>query len=124
MSDTEPVSPQSYAPPRDPESVAEVVELVLDRLRAGGHRITTARRAIIASLARGEGHPTVEQISADLEARTPGLSLSTIYRTLEILAELGFVTHVHLSHGTTAYHLTQVPSDGGHVTLSAAPAAG
>ncbi len=57
----------------------------------------------------------MEQISADLEARTPGLSLSTIYRTLETLAELGFVTHVHLSHGTTAYHLTQAPSGDGHV---------
>jgi Fur family ferric uptake transcriptional regulator len=78
MSDTEPVSTQSYAATRDPpEEVAAVVELVIDRLRAGGHRITTARRAIIASLARGDGHPTVEQISADLEARTPGLSLST-----------------------------------------------
>jgi len=69
-----------------------MVELVLDRLRAGGHRITTARRAIIASLARSEGHPTVEQISADVEARTPGLYLSTIYRTLETLAEFGLAT--------------------------------
>ncbi len=109
------MSTQSRAQSSDPESVAEVVEVVLDRLRADGHRITTARRAIIASLARSEGHPTVEQISADVEAGTPGLYLSTIYRTLETLAELGFVKHVHLSHGTTAYHLAQAPSDGGHV---------
>lgn len=38
-----------------------------------------------------------------------------MYRTLETLAELGVVTHVHMSHGTTAYHLTS-PVDGqGHL---------
>ena len=109
------MSRQPPAPLRDPAEVTSVVEHVLDRLRARGHRITTPRRAIIGALARSGAHPTVEQISADVEARTPGLHLSTIYRTLETLAELGFVTHVHLGHGTTVYHLTGAKSDEGHV---------
>lgn len=38
----------------------------------------------------------------------PGMPhLATVYRTLERLTELGIVTHVHVGHGPTAYHLTE-----------------
>ncbi|MBU2074947.1 MAG: transcriptional repressor [Actinobacteria bacterium] len=62
------------------------------------------RRAVIDALSRAEGHPTVEQITADIAERWPGIHLTTVYRTLETLAEVGVVTHVHLASGT-AYHL-------------------
>ena len=55
-------------------------------------------------LARAEGHPTVDRLAADVAGRWPGMALTTVYRTLETLAELGVVTHVHLAAGT-AYHL-------------------
>ena len=47
---------------------------------------------------------TREQITADIAERWPGIHLTTVYRTLETLAEVGVVTHVHLASGT-AYHL-------------------
>lgn len=106
---------QSRAPLHDHDRVVGVVGHVLDRLRADGHRITTPRRVIIGALARIDAHPTVEQISAEIETEAPGMHLSTIYRTLETLAELGVVTHVHLGHGTTAYHLTMATSGQKHV---------
>lgn len=104
---------QPQAPLRDPH--AAVVDHVLNRLRADGHRITTPRRLIIGALARIDAHPTVEQISTEIETSAPGMHLSTIYRTLETLADLGVVTHVHLGHGTTAYHLTTAASRQNHV---------
>jgi Fur family ferric uptake transcriptional regulator len=36
--------------------------------------------------------------------RAPGVNITTIYRTLELLEELNLVTHVHLSHGAPTYH--------------------
>lgn len=90
------------------------VDRVLDELRAGGHRVTAARRAVITALAEVDTHPTVEQIATRVEERWPGLHLSTIYRTLETLAELGVVSHVHLGHGT-AYHLTRPAHGSSHL---------
>ena len=34
-----------------------------------------------------------------------GVNISTVYRTLELLEELGMVTHTHLGHGAPRYHL-------------------
>jgi len=37
--------------------------------------------------------------------RDPGVHRASVYRTLETLSGLGVVQHVHVGHGTTAYHL-------------------
>lgn len=94
---------------------APVVAQALDLLRDGGHRITGPRRAVLETLARLEGHPSVEESYAALEQQHPNVHRTTVYRTLETLAELGVVTHVHMSHGTTAYHLTNSVTGRGHL---------
>jgi Fur family ferric uptake transcriptional regulator len=33
-----------------------------------------------------------------------GVNITTVYRTLELLEQLGLVTHAHLSHGAPTYH--------------------
>lgn len=86
------------------ETVQETVERVVEHLRAHGHRITMPRRAVIDALARADEHPTVDRIAAEVAERWPGMHLTTVYRTLETLTELGVVSHVHLAAGT-AYHL-------------------
>lgn len=98
---------------RGATEVEAAVERVVAHLRAHGHRITMPRRAVVDTLARAEGHPTVEQIAADVAARWPGMHLTTVYRTLETLAELGVVTHVHLAAGT-AYHLADTAGGSPH----------
>lgn len=90
---------------RPKKQTAEVVR-ALGQLRSGGHRVTGARIAVIETLARLDGHPSAEELWSALEHRHPGVHRATVYRTLETLADLGVVTHVHMSHGTTAYHLT------------------
>lgn len=74
-------------------------------LRRRSQRVTAGRRAVLQALDHLGGHPTATQVEAAVARLSPGVHRATVYRTLETLAALGVVTHVHTSHGTTAYHL-------------------
>ena len=50
------------------------------------------------------GHGTPDEICAEVQRTAPGVNLSTVYRTLELLEELALVTHAHLGHGAPTYH--------------------
>lgn len=85
-------------------SAGDRVEKVLDLLRANGGRVTSARRAILEALTGHGGHPTAEQLTADVQAVQPDVHESTVYRFLDELERLGVVDHVHLGHGPAVYH--------------------
>ncbi len=91
--------------PRSTRFVDPAVTRALERLRGQGHRVTNARRVVLETLARRGGHPTADELSAEIEQLHSGVHRATVYRTLEMLSELGEVTHVHMGHGATAYHL-------------------
>ena len=82
---------------------AEVVA-ILDRLAARGLRRTSARQAILEALFASEGHVTAEALSVAVRHRFPSVNASTVYRTLEVLADMGIVDHTHLGHGPAIYH--------------------
>lgn len=90
------------------ESLASdaAIDAALGALRAGGNRITDARRAVIELLARLDDHPSAEQIGEAIQLRYPGVHRATVYRTLDTLTALGIASHVHVSGAATAYHLT------------------
>ena len=50
------------------------------------------------------GHGTPDEICAEVQRTAGGVNISTVYRTLELLEELGLVTHAHLGHGAPTYH--------------------
>ena len=83
----------------------ESATTIITTLRQQGVRITSARRAVIAALVRTDGHVTAEDIATAVQLDNPEIHLSTVYRTLESLEELGVVDHVHLGHGSAVYHL-------------------
>jgi Fur family ferric uptake transcriptional regulator len=76
------------------------------QLRARGLRMTAQREQVLAAV-RELGHATPEQI-ADA---APGVDVTTVYRTLELLEELGLVKHAHLGHGAPSYR----PADDDHI---------
>jgi Fur family ferric uptake transcriptional regulator len=49
-------------------------------------------------------HATPEEVCAEVQRTASGVNISTIYRTLELLEELGLVRHAHLGHGAPSYH--------------------
>jgi Fur family ferric uptake transcriptional regulator len=72
------------------------------RLRARGYRLTPQRQLVLQAV--GElGHATPEDIATSVQRTASGVNISTVYRTLELLEELGLVHHTHLGHGAPTY---------------------
>ncbi len=84
---------------------ATSIEEVLERLRAKGGRVTTARRLLLTALFEAPGHHSADELAAEVHRRAPDVHLSTVYRNLEELERLGVVVHCHLGHGAATYHL-------------------
>lgn len=84
------------------------VDTVLEKFRANGGRVTTARREIVAVVLGGTEHEhlTADEIGRRIQDEHPEIALSTVYRSLDALAELGVLEHVHMGHGPAVYHLT------------------
>lgn len=61
------------------------------RLRNEGGRMTSQRRLILEALEEMGGHPTAEEIYRHVSRQSPGINLSTVYRTLNWLEENGFI---------------------------------
>ena len=75
-----------------------------EALRERGLRATPQRRLVLDAL-QALGHGTPDQVVERVQDVAPSLSLSTVYRTLELLEELGLVSHTHLNHGSASYSL-------------------
>jgi Fe2+ or Zn2+ uptake regulation protein len=88
---------------------SEPVEEVLALLRARGGRVTTARRQLLEALFESADHRTAEDLAATVQARSPDVHISTIYRNLDELERLGVIVHTHLGHGPASYHLASSP---------------
>ena len=74
------------------------------QLRARGYRATPQRQLVLEAVAELR-HATPEDVGARVNQSARGVNTSTIYRTLELLEQLGMVTHTHLGHGAPTYHL-------------------
>ena len=70
-----------------------------DRCRAAGLRITGQRQAILTVLDRSRDHPDVEELHRRVSAVEPGISIATVYRTLNKLAEHGLIERHSFSDG-------------------------
>jgi Fur family ferric uptake transcriptional regulator len=100
---TDSLSVPGYCPGMSEETAEELV----DRLRSRGVRITAPRRAVLVALLEAGSHVNAETLHARVQARHPDISHSSIYRTMDLLTELGIVTHVHLGHGPAEFHLVE-----------------
>ncbi len=74
-----------------------------DRLRAQGLRLTPQRELVLAAVER-LGHATPEEVLAEVRVSSESLNLSTVYRTLDVLEQVGLVRHAHLSDRGATYH--------------------
>ncbi len=79
---------------------------VLAQMRQAGGRVTAQRRLVLDALVTTQPHPSADDVVEEVQRHDPAIHRSTVYRTLNTLADLGVISHVHLGHGGSVYHFT------------------
>jgi len=89
-------------------------ESIISMLREHGCRITPQREMIVEEILAAKGHFTLQSITGKVKKRTRAVNASTVYRTLELLEEVGVVRHSHGERGAEYHRM----GEGDHVHLT------
>ncbi|HEY3426492.1 MAG TPA: transcriptional repressor [Negativicutes bacterium] len=76
---------------------------VTSLLRDRGFKVTPQRLAIYQVLANTKAHPSAEMIFTQLQPSYPTMSLATVYKTIEILKEIGLVQILNVGEDSFRY---------------------
>ena len=97
-------------------------EKLTTALRRAGVRITRQRAALLSVLAEAEDHPEAVELQRRAEAAVPGISLSTVYRTLTALENQGVILRhqfegapARFEHGEARHHDHMIDVETGEV---------
>ena len=88
---------------RNDDSLAEL-------LHARGSRVTPQRQLVIEQVLATRGHIVPEAIYLEVSRRFPSINRSTVYRTLQLLEQMGLISHAHVEEGSTRYHRAEEPA--------------
>lgn len=83
---------------------------VIARLRAAGYKITPPRLAVLEVIEQKGEHLNPNDILEQAKAIHPGLGRATVYRTLELLTQLGIVRPIYVGESGPTY----IRADGNH----------
>ncbi len=73
------------------------------RFRERGLKMTPQRRAVFRALHDDHTHPSAEAVYERVAADVPGISLRTVYQTLNDLADMGEILHLELGTGAARF---------------------
>ncbi len=74
-----------------------------DKFKEYASRMTAPREAILEFMSRSSTHLSAKEIYTSLHKKHPGIGMSTVYRTLDLLARMGLVTKLALGDGQNRY---------------------
>jgi Fur family ferric uptake transcriptional regulator len=83
-------------------AVADPIQII-DRLSQEGHRLTTPRQAIIKMVAPRHDHFSAQEVWEEVRANHSGIGRATVFRTLDLLTELGVLNRIHTGDGCHRY---------------------
>ena len=75
----------------------------LAALERAGYRLTEPRREVARLIADRRGHFAAADLVAEARSRHLGIGRATVFRTLDVLSELGVVERIELPNGEHAY---------------------
>jgi len=84
------------------------------KFRGMGYRMTVPRQAIIDVLAGTDKHLSAEDIYIKVHRLYPHVGLTTVYRTLELLSDMGVVLKYDFGDGRSRYELVEGPQKEHH----------
>ncbi|MBO5245353.1 MAG: transcriptional repressor [Selenomonadales bacterium] len=76
---------------------------ITDMLREKGFKVTPQRLAVYRTLAESKEHPSAEMIFSQLKETFPTMSLATVYKTVDVLAEIGLVQKLNVGEDSFRY---------------------
>lgn len=79
-----------------------------------GYRMTKPREAILNVLGKTAEHLSAEDIYLAVHKFYPNIGLTTVYRNLELLVDMGLVVKFEFGHGKAKYELSEQYSGKGH----------
>jgi Fe2+ or Zn2+ uptake regulation protein len=84
---------------------------IIDRTRDSlpGLRITNQRALILDILRQGKGHMDADEVHRLARRKQPHISLSTVYRNLQMLKRVGLVDEVHFDEDHHHYEVRETP---------------
>ncbi|MGH2475814.1 MAG: Fur family transcriptional regulator [Candidatus Limnocylindrales bacterium] len=102
----------SLGSPRETSEPTSTLVGIPARLRARGLRWTPQRRILVEVLSRTDGHVTGSDLVERCRAIDPDTIPSTVYRTLDVLEELGVLSHSHGADGREEFHVLPATEHG------------
>lgn len=78
-------------------------DIIIQKLRDNGHKITPQRLAIVKILAKSTGHPSVEDIYDQIKKDFPTMSLATVYRNIVLIKSFGEILELGFPDGSNRY---------------------
>jgi Fur family ferric uptake transcriptional regulator len=72
-------------------------------IRQRGYKLTPQRRAVLKTIMESRNHLTPEAIYRRVKEEYPGIGLTTVYRTLNILSDLRLICEVHTAGSCRSY---------------------
>ncbi|MFV2062037.1 MAG: Fur family transcriptional regulator [Chloroflexota bacterium] len=90
---------------------------VRERLHERGLRWTPQRRLLVDVLAETDGHITGAELVERCRALDPETTPSTVYRTLDVLEDIGLIRHAHGLDGREEFHVRPA-AEHGHLHCS------
>jgi Fur family ferric uptake transcriptional regulator len=77
------------------------------KFRGCGYRLTVPRDVILSVLSKTTDHLSAEEIYMTVHKTYPAIGLTTIYRTLELLVQMGFVLKFDFGDNRARYELAE-----------------
>lgn len=74
-----------------------------EALQAGGQRFTEQRAAVYRYLAGTDVHPTADEVFSAVRRDLPGISLATVYKSLETLVGCGLAVKLTYANESARY---------------------
>ena len=87
---------------------------LVTKLRGRGFRLTPQRLAVLQTLVSDPSHPSVDSMFRELAPRYPMMSLATVYKTIEVLKEMGEVLELGFANRPSRYD-ANIPSPHAHM---------
>jgi len=85
------------------ESAEQTEALLREALAARRQRYTEQRAAVFRYLRNTSSHPTADEVFSQVRREVPGISLATVYKSLETLVGCGLATKLTYGDGSARY---------------------